>query len=164
AGRSVRETNLQVLVQLHRQQPAAGYDAVAMVAAENMRARSLLEMLGQSQAKIREGVDPALLERETSLRQTIAVKARQQQRLMAGQQREEQAAAAVKELDSLTHEYDQLQSTIREKSPAYAALTMPVPLSLSEIQQKVLDQETLLLEYALGEDKCFLFAVTPQAI
>ncbi len=164
AGRGVRETNLQVLVQLHRQQPSAGYDAAAIVAAENMRARSLLEILGQSQAKIREGVDPALLERETSLRQTIAGKARLQQRLLAGKHTEEQAAAAVKELDNLTHEYDQLQSTIREKSPAYAALTLPVPLSLSEIRQKVLDQETLLLEYALGEDKSFLFVVTPQSI
>ncbi|HEY6970386.1 MAG TPA: CHAT domain-containing protein [Candidatus Angelobacter sp.] len=164
AGRKVRETNLQVLVQLHRQQPSAGYDAAAMVAAENMRARSLLELLGQSQAKIREGVDQALLERETSLRQTIAFKARQQQRLLAGRHTNDQAVAAADELDNLTQEYDQLQSAIREKSPAYAALTMPVPLNLSEIQQNVLDQETLLLEYALGEDKSFLFAVTPQSI
>ena len=35
---------------------------------------------------------------------------------------------------------------------------------VSEIQQNVLDQETLLLEYALGEEKSFLFAVTPQSI
>ena len=164
AGRKVRETNLQVLVELHRQQPSAGYDAAAMVAAENMRARSLLELLGQSQAKIREGVDTALLEREASLRQTIAFKARQQQRLLAGSHTNDQAAAAANELDSLTHEYDQLQSAIREKSPAYAALTTPVSLSLSDIQQNVLDQQTLLLEYALGEDKSFLFAVTPQSI
>src|SRR5262249_26974788 len=77
---------------------------------------------------------------------------------------DEQAAASAKELDGLTHEYGQLQSTIREKSPAYAALTMPVPLSLAEIQKSVLDSDTVLLEYSLGEEKSFLFAVTSQAI
>src|SRR5262249_8219967 len=91
----------------------------------------------------------------------IAVKARLQL-MLAGKQTEQQAATMVKEIDGLTHEYDQLQSAIREKSPAYSSLTMPVALSLAEIRQKVLDQETLLLEYSLGEDKIFLFAVSPQ--
>lgn len=164
AGREVREIKLQTLVELHRRQPSAGYDAAALAEAESARARSLLDLLGESQAGIREGVDPALLDREVNLRKAISSKAREQQRLLSGNHTEEQAAAAIKEIDGLTHEYDQLQSAIREKSPAYASLTMPVPLSLAEIQRKVLDQDTVLLEYALGEDKSFLFAVTFQSI
>src|SRR5262249_12339120 len=38
------------------------------------------------------------------------------------------------------------------------------PLTLKEIQSDVLDGETLLLEYALGEEKSFLWAVTPTSI
>lgn len=38
------------------------------------------------------------------------------------------------------------------RSPRYAALTDPVPLKLKEIQQEALDQDTLLLEYELGEE------------
>src|SRR6185369_2944988 len=53
---------------------------------------------------------------------------------------------------------------IRETSPRYAALTRPVPLGLKEIQSRVLDDETLLLEYALGEERSFLWAVTPTSI
>jgi CHAT domain-containing protein len=41
---------------------------------------------------------------------------------------------------------------------------MPRPLTLSNIQTEVLDEETLLLEYALGEEKSFLIAVTPRAL
>src|SRR5262249_33330073 len=152
-----RETKLQTLVELHRRQPSAGYDAAALAQAESARARSLLEQLGESQTAIREGVDPALLDREAALGKEIAAKARLQ--LLLGGKQTEQQAELVKEIDGLTHEYDQLQSAIREKSPAYASLTMPVALSLTEIQQKVLDQETLLLEYSLGEDKSFLFVV-----
>jgi CHAT domain-containing protein len=39
-----------------------------------------------------------------------------------------------------------------------------MPLALDEIQQKVLDADTLLLEYSLGEEKSFLWAVTPRSI
>lgn len=41
-----------------------------------------------------------------------------------------------------------------------AALTRPQPLSLAEIQQRVLDEDTVLLEYALGEKRSFVWAVT----
>jgi len=57
-----------------------------------------------------------------------------------------------------------VQARIRQTSPHYAALTQPVPLTLKEIQSNVLDHETLLLEYALGEEKSFLWAVTPTSI
>ncbi|HSE19658.1 MAG TPA: CHAT domain-containing tetratricopeptide repeat protein [Pyrinomonadaceae bacterium] len=43
-------------------------------------------------------------------------------------------------------------------------IVQPVPLKLDEIQQKILDRETLLLEYSLGEERSFLWAVTPDAI
>ena len=164
AGRKVYEVNLQTLLRLHKEHPNAGYDGDAFVAAEKARARSLLELLGESQARIREGVDTSLLDRELELRRTIASKAQRQERLLGGKHKDEEEAAAAKELDSLTREYDQLQSTIRKQSPAYAALTMPVPLTLAEIRSKVLDADTVLLEYCLGEEKSFLFAVTLQSV
>jgi CHAT domain-containing protein/Tfp pilus assembly protein PilF len=164
AVRKVHEVNLQALFRLHQQQPTAGYGAAALLAAEKGRAQSLLELLGESQARIREGIDPVLLDRELSLRKTIAGKAQLQERLLAGMHSDAQVAAAAKELDLLTRDYDQLQSSIREKSPEYAALTMPVPLGLAEIQHDVLDSETLLLEYALGEEKSVLFVVTPTSL
>jgi CHAT domain-containing protein len=56
-----------------------------------------------------------------------------------------------------------LQAKIRSESPRYAALTQPQPLSLKEIQQLVVDDETLLLEYKLGAERSYLWAVTPDA-
>jgi CHAT domain-containing protein len=44
------------------------------------------------------------------------------------------------------------------------ALTEPVPLSVKAIQQQVLADDTLLLEYALGDEKSFLWAATPTSI
>ena len=71
---------------------------------------------------------------------------------------------AAKEIAALTTEYEQIESRIRETSPQYAALIQPMPLRLEETQKQVLDPETLLLEYSIGEQKSFLWAVTPDSV
>jgi CHAT domain-containing protein len=43
-------------------------------------------------------------------------------------------------------------------------LTRPQPLSLAEIRRQVLDDDTLLLEYSLGDQHSFLWAVTPASL
>ena len=43
-------------------------------------------------------------------------------------------------------------------------MTQPLPLSLKDIQTRVLDSETLLLEYSLGEERSFLWAITQDSI
>jgi CHAT domain-containing protein len=43
-------------------------------------------------------------------------------------------------------------------------LTQPQPFSVKEIQEQVLDDETMLLEYALGNERSFLWAVTSTTI
>jgi len=45
-----------------------------------------------------------------------------------------------------------------------AALTRSQPLSLAEIQRQVLDEDTVLLEYALGEKRSFVWAVTRNSL
>jgi CHAT domain-containing protein len=98
------------------------------------------------------------------LEKSIADKADAQTRLLRQQHTDEQAAAAAKEIAALTADYEQVEASIRDQSPQYAALIQPVPLKLEEVQKQVLDPETLLLEYSLGEQRSFLWAVTPDSI
>jgi CHAT domain-containing protein/tetratricopeptide (TPR) repeat protein len=158
------EFYIDLLMRLHQEQPAAGYDRLALQASERARARSLLETLTEAQADIRQGVDLALLERERSLQQLLNGKAERLTRLLSGQATEEQKASASKELESLIAQHQEVQAQIRQSSPRYAALTQPQPLSAQEIQQQALDSDTLLLEYALGEERSFVWAVTPTSI
>jgi CHAT domain-containing protein len=104
------------------------------------------------------------LERERWLQQQLNDKAVQHERLLGSPSTDKQAAAARTELDALVIQYWELQAQIRAESPRYAALTQPRPLELSEIQREVLDEETLLLEYVLGEERSHLFAVTSASI
>src|SRR5215510_2369602 len=154
------ESYIDVLMQMHKQNPAEAFDAVALTVSERARARSLLELLTEARADIRQGVDSSLLERERSLRQRLNAKAAGQVRLLNRKHTPEQAESAAREITSIITEYEELQGKIRASSPRYAALTQPQPLNLSEIQQQVLDPETLLLEYSLGKNASYLFVVS----
>jgi CHAT domain-containing protein len=67
------------------------------------------------------------------------------------------------EVGALVIEEQELIAKIRSSSPRYSALTKPAPLSLREIQRTVVDEDTVLLEYDLGE-RPVLWAVTPTSI
>jgi CHAT domain-containing protein len=162
--REYYEAYIDILAKRHRQSQAAGFDAMAFAVSERARARSLLELLAESRADIRQGVDSSLLERERSLQRLLQSKAAAQSNLLNRKHTPAQAEAFAKEIDSLTAEYEELRAQIRERSPRYAALTQPQPLSLAEIQQQVLDPDTLLLEYSLGDDASYLFVVSQTSI
>lgn len=159
-----REFYIDLLMRLHKEDPSQKLIQTAFNASETGRARSLLELLREASTEIRHGVDPALLERERKLGETIADKAQKQMRLLSREHTEEEAKAIAKGIAELTTDYEQVQAQIRQASPQYAALIRPMPLALDEIQRKVLDRETLLLEYSVGEEKSFLWAVTADSI
>jgi CHAT domain-containing protein/tetratricopeptide (TPR) repeat protein len=153
---------IDLLMRMHRANPTARNDATALRVSEQAHARSLLEMLTEARANIRHGVDAGLLERERTLSQQINAKAERQIQAL-GQNAKERAALLNKEISGLEDQYSQVQTAIRKTSPAYAALTQPQPLGLKEIQAQ-LDAGTVLLEYSLGDERSFLWAVTGDSL
>ncbi len=158
------EFYIDLLMQMHRREPTRGYDALALQASERARARSLLEMLVEARADIRQGVDPELLARERRVQQRLNARERYRLKLLGGRHTEAQLAAVEREVRALLDEYRQVEAEIRARSPKYAALTQPEPLSVKEMQAEVLDEGTVLLEYALGRERSFLWAVTKDSV
>ena len=152
--------HIDLLMRLHRRQPAAGFDVAALKTYEQARARSLIDMLAEASADIRQGVDPSLLARERSLHQMLNAEAERQMRIFGGQHSEETATAVRRKIEDLLTQLQAIEAELKADSPRYAALTQPAPLGLPEIQSAVTDDETLLLEYSLGEDRSYLWAVT----
>ncbi|MFN7948887.1 MAG: CHAT domain-containing tetratricopeptide repeat protein [Blastocatellia bacterium] len=150
---------IDVLMRLHALEPAAGHDAEALQVSERARARSLLELLSEARVDFRQGVDQKLLARERELTQLLNARATR----LTQRNSSEQLAALKKEISALETEYQQVEAAIRQSSPRYAAVTQPQPLGLREIQQ-LLDPDTLLLEYSLGQERSFLWAVTTNSL
>ena len=148
-----------VLMRQHKAEPTKAWDTLALEVSERRRARSLLDLLTEARANVRQGVDSKLLERELLLGRQLNEKA---QRLTQAN-KPEQAAALKLEISQLENDYERAQADIRKGSPHYAALTQPQPLTLKEIQAQ-LDADTLLLEYALGEERSYLWAISKDSL
>ncbi|MEW6212689.1 MAG: CHAT domain-containing tetratricopeptide repeat protein, partial [Acidobacteriota bacterium] len=158
------ELYVDLLMQLHQQHPMDGFDAAALQASEKARARSLLDLLVEAHANIRRGASPQLIERERALQRRINDKAQEQGQLLSGKHTSEQADTVASEIRTLLTTYQELDTKIRIANPAYASLTRPSSLSLSEIQQQVLNPDTILLEYFMGNERSYLWLVTPDSI
>ncbi len=154
---------IDLLMQLHKQNPSKGYNALALNASERSRARGLIELLTEANADIRKGVSPKLLAEEERLQQLIDARAKLLEDLADTEQTQATAALLKKELESLLNQQQELQTQIRTRSPQYANLKYPQPLKLPQIQQQ-LDQDTLLLQYSLGKERSYVWAVTPNSI
>lgn len=136
--------------------------AAALEASERARARDLVDFLNEAQVDIRKEVDPVLLKQQDEIQQRLNAKAQVQMRLLSDKQTEA-AKTIEKEIADLLDDYDKLKTKIRESSPAYSKLTQPQSLSVSEIQQ-LFDDDTLLLEYFLGEERSYLWLVGRNSI
>src|SRR5258708_507865 len=157
------EFYIGLLMELHRKDPLQGHDAEALQASERGRARSLTEMLNEAHVDIRAGVGGDLIKRERGLSQLLNAKAQRRIQLTEQKGNQQEIETLKKEIGALEDEYQRGQVAIRKASPAYAALTQPQPLGLEEIQ-KQLDQGTIVLEDSLGEERSYVWAVTPNSL
>src|SRR5262249_9221175 len=155
---------IDVLMLLHKQRPEEGLNKLALQVSERARVRSFREMLVESRADLRKDVPPQLFERQRSLQKDLNNKAARQQVMLSMPHSPEEAENAARELRSLEIEYDETQRQIKQAAPRYAALTQPQSLTVEEIQRRLLDDDTALLEYALGDVRSYLWLVAPQKI
>lgn len=127
---------------------------------EQMRTRSLLEALTESNSRFSQNTKTPILATERSLIQRISDKSERILRLKSDPKNESFIEELKQEINELTVELENLQAAIRQQNPSYAALTQPQPITLREVQTSLLDQETVLLEFSLGADRSFLWLVT----
>jgi len=144
---------------------AAALTTAAFEGSERARARSLLDTL--SEARIEAGLksDPELASLVDKYRR--AQRELQAKRVLKGQTREgkgaSEGAALDLEISALRAERDRAEAEIRSRRPRYAALMYPQPLTAAEVQG-LLDDDTLLLEFALGEERSYVWALTANEL
>jgi CHAT domain-containing protein len=154
--------------------PAAGtpldgkaleYASEAFKITEQSRARSLLDLLSETDAAITEGVPAELLKRKQEnldRQQEIADTLTGINISTDGPKKK--PVELDEELEKLQTEFEQIENQIRTASPRYAALTAVQPLTLSDVQQTVLDDQTVLLEYALQTDASYLWVASKGGV
>lgn len=155
---------IDLLMQMHRREPAAGHEVAALLVSERSRARSLIEMLTEAGADIRAGAPTAVHELERAAQQELTSKAARLTRVLSATHTDEQAAAAREDLRAAVTAYEGAQARVRAESPRYAALAYPAPLDLAAIRGRVLDRDTALVEYSLGRERSYVWIVTRDGV
>ncbi|MEN3328159.1 MAG: hypothetical protein V7638_2966 [Acidobacteriota bacterium] len=162
------DIRMQIYFDLRAKNDSSGAEKeldAALFAAERARARNLLDVLMESRAEIRQavGVDHELLKRERDQQNELSEKLELLQNMLAEKGKETQKAGLEREVRSLESSLAETQGKIREHSRQYAALTQAQPFEPAEIR-KLLDEDTCILQYALGDERSYLWLITAKEI
>jgi CHAT domain-containing protein/Tfp pilus assembly protein PilF len=144
---------IDLLMRDHRESSAFEFS-------ERARGRTLLESIAETRISVSEGVDRKIAERVTSLRAAIDSTSEKYRELLSSQPNAKQRNELNDELHRLEAELDLAEGQLRTRNPRYADLAKPELLTLQEVQRQILDGESILLEYVLGDQSSYLWAVT----
>lgn len=158
------ELYIDILMRQHAVDPKAGHSVEALAFTEKVKARNLVDLLAQARVTLKPEVDADLIYRERTIAERLTVSLDALTALLKSKYTEAQKEEAQRKIDALESERRRVQAEIRERGSRYSAITKPKPLSIPEIQQQVLDGNTLLLEYRLGHDGSYLWAMTPGGV
>jgi CHAT domain-containing protein len=162
--RDAYQGQIDVLMELHRRDRDPGLQALAFQASEAAHARVLLEMLARPDVDRPASADPRLVDELRELQDRLGLKLDQQVRLSGAGRGPEEMAAAAAETDELSRRIEETRARLRATTPRDAAWAFPHPLDVRRVQQDLLAPDTLLLEYALGEERSYVWAVTRTSL
>jgi CHAT domain-containing protein len=137
-----------------------GPDAArALEVAERAKARGLLDLLGESRHRMREGLPADLKAREQAALDAVSAATL---RLVSA--KDEQEAAVSKEaLERAEQDMARLEMDVRAASPVYARMVFPRPASLRDVQAALASDE-VLLEYFIGKEAAWVWQVTTDKV
>lgn len=155
------ESYIECLMRRSLAQSSKNLVVRAFETSELARARSLAELLRTTQTVLVPDIDPNLAEKEKSLRQALKVKENSKVALLEKNYTKEELQSIEVELLTLEKEYQEITQLIRVRYPSYQQVTAPTAWNLRQIQDEVIvDDQTLLLEYSLGLERSYVWAVT----
>ncbi|MCT0254291.1 CHAT domain-containing protein [Synechocystis sp. CS-94] len=154
---------IDLLMEQHQKYPDQGWDGKALLVSESAKARSLLDILAQTPGKLTKGIAPKLLGQKETIERQLNTLQENKIKLYSSNYDPNQQAELDQTMAELLQQYDQVLGQIERESPNYNALTRPQPLNLPQIQA-LLDDKTLLLEYALGQERSYLWVVGQSSL
>lgn len=158
ARQAYYDLTIDVLMQLHQKTGDTGPLHSAFEMSERARSRALLDSLAMAGLR-QKGMDPELAKREELYRHRINGKAAALVRVNAGTGNRELATLLRTELEQFLLEYRSIRAEI-DRLPELEGATVLDTIAV----QKHLDDDTLLLEFALAEPRSYVWVVDRNTI
>lgn len=145
--RGFYESAVTLLMQMHGRSPNAGYDRQAFWFSESAHARVLLDNLPD----LRDVIPASLAGRERELRSKIATVS-------------EGKSAKPVDAELLKSQYEALYSDASLRSPWLKAEHRAPVLVASKVQELMLDEQTILVEYKVCDAKSFAWVIAKDEV
>ncbi|MDX6443924.1 MAG: hypothetical protein QOH71_998 [Blastocatellia bacterium] len=155
---------IDILMKLDRQRPGQGFAVAGLIVSETARARSLVDVLTEAHGDIRQGAAPELLMQEREVGALLRSQAQYQMELSMTGKDPAETKEVEGQINELRNEYREIEAQLRDENSRTLALTRPAALSLEQIQGELRDGDTILLEYALGDEQSYLWIVTADSV
>jgi len=119
--------------------------------------------LGSEDRAMWSNANDELIRTDRELEKRLRARFDAQTLLLSTKHKDSDARSISEEISALMKEQDDLRTRIRSKNRKFLELTQPPLLTAPEIQ-KQLDSDTLLIEFALGDKRSYVWAVSPSSI
>jgi len=136
-------------------------EAEALEVAETYRARAFLDLLVESRIDIREDLSEEQRKREDDLLKQISTIQKELWKENLSPEHEQQLKA---ELAAAENTLEVFRVELRRTTPRYAGLKYAKTLGVEQIQRELLDTDTALIEYLLGEKQSFAWVVSQKRV
>ncbi|MBD1997941.1 CHAT domain-containing protein [Leptolyngbya sp. FACHB-541] len=149
---SAEQQTLNSLQQLSIESPPEVADSTGVIDAE-----AIASLVESTLGDIGSPTDKPSADITAVLTQALAAQIQLDQRQT---RLDQQQTELEQQIDQVLSQYKTVQEQIRASNPEYAEITQPEALSVQDIQAQILDDDTLLLEYWLGEERSYLWLVS----
>src|SRR6266852_3860505 len=153
-SRAAYAETADLLVDLHR-------EAEALEMAERGQARAFLDMLAFSRTGLAEDLTPEQRKREDELLARISAV---QKSLWKENVSSDGERKLKVELTSAEDDLETFHLEVRHANPHYASIRYPKPITVGQIQKDLLDAQTVLVEFLLGEKRSLVWAVSKDKV
>lgn len=160
--RTAYELAIDVRIEQFQETGDASFHQLAFQVGEQARARSLLDVLVESDVSFDRALSPELRRRRREAQRHLNAKAKAQSKLLAREPSPQQVAAASQEVSEALLDLERVEAEVRHQSPVTDALTRPELLSVEQVEE-LLDPGTLWLQFALGEERSVVWAIEPDS-
>lgn len=157
--RSYYDSQVALLLEFQATSEQSG-DALlshALTVTERGRARMTMDLIAEASIDLRRGIDPSLRARQRDLRDQLA--ARVYQLETPG----ESTRQTLDEMAEIEHALTIVENEIRLDNPLFIGLSAPDTLSADSMRQ-LLDPGDVLLQYALGVERSYVWVVTRDSV
>ena len=157
------EDGIEILMRAHAREPNREIDRDAFDLSERARSRTLLDLIQEKQTNFGKKANPDLLAREQNLRRQLIENLAVEREMHASEKDSTTLKSQRLKIQDLLFLLREVENEINRQSIRNGETFAANPVPLAEIQN-LLDDETVLLEYWLGDEQSYLWLVTREKV